>query len=206
MRRRRPRRVQRLDQQPQKSVLRPVDHKGGRGGRVRRDPRAGQFEGGGSGREIDGAPELRRQPRLRFGCVAGREFDRLRPRSGEGPESRNAGFAKSFAGHDGCGRSPDEGEADGQNREPHSPYKPRPKPVARQDLRCRSPGLGDGAQCPAARLLARRFGARRFRACSPAKSLVLMTNDADRKGSRALAVEGCANRVVLGAPERGAAR
>ena len=41
---------------------------------------------------------------------------------------------------------------------------------------------------------------------SPAKSLVLMTNDADRKGSRALAVEGRANRAVLCAPERGAAR
>ena len=52
----------------------------------------------------------------------------------------------------------------------------------------------------------RRFAAGRGRPCSPAKSLVLMTNDADRKGSRALAVEGRANRAVLGSPQRGAAR
>ena len=38
------------------------------------------------------------------------------------------------------------------------------------------------------------------------KRLVLMTNDAHRKGSRALAIEGRANRVVLCSPERGAAR
>jgi hypothetical protein len=156
-----PRRVERLNQQPDKPVLRPVDQKGRRGAGIRRDSRADEFEGGGSGREIDGAPELRRQPRLRFGCAAGCKFDWLRPRSDEGLESRNAGFAKLFAGRDGRGRSPTEGKADGQNREPQPPYKPRPTPVARQDLGCRAPGLGDGAQCRAGRLFARRFGARR---------------------------------------------
>ena len=65
--------------------------------------------------------EPRRQPRLRFGPVAGREFDRLNPRAGECLESRNAGLPKSFGGDDGRGWRPNEGKADRQRREPEPP-------------------------------------------------------------------------------------
>ncbi len=56
------------------------------------------------------------------------------------------------------------------------------------------------------RRLGRRFSAGRGRAFRPAKRLVLVTNDADRKGSRALAVEGGANGAILRSPLRGLAR
>ena len=84
---------------------------------------------------MDGVREPRCQPGFRLSPVAGREFDRLNPRASDGLESRNAGFPKAFAGDDGRGRSPNEGKADGQNREPQPPFQPRPKPVARQHLR-----------------------------------------------------------------------
>jgi hypothetical protein len=54
--------------------------------------------------------------------------------------------------------------------------------------------------------LGRRFSADGGRPSGPAKSFVLMANDADRKSFRALAVEGRANRAVLGSPQRRAAR
>ena len=53
--------------------------------------------------------------------------------------------------------------------------------------------------------LGRRISAGRRRPSDLAKRLALGANEADRKGFRALAVEGGADRAVLGPPHRGVA-
>ena len=149
--------------------------------------------------------EPRRQPRLRFGPVAGREFGRLNPRAGKGLESRNAGLSKSFGGDNGRGRSPNEGKAETTTPRARTAIRARVE-SRRSDLRRKSRSVRDRGRQRLHRLLARRFAADRSRPSSLAQSVVLMTNDADRKGSRALTVEGRTNRAVLCSPERGAAR
>ena len=65
--------------------------------------------------------EPRREPGLRFGLVAARQFDRRDARTGERPESRDAGLSEAFGGDDGCGRSPNAGKADRQRSEGEPP-------------------------------------------------------------------------------------
>ena len=85
--------------------------------------------------------EPRRQPGLRFGPVASREFDRFDPWAAERLESRNAGLSKPLGRDKSRGRRPDEGKEDGQRRDPRPPYERGSKYLGRRDLRRRSRGL-----------------------------------------------------------------
>ena len=148
----------------------------------------------------------RRQPCLRFGPVAGREFDRLNPRASECLESRNAGLSKLLGGTTVAAgaqtkarktdnaASPTRHTSEGRNTSGAATFA---------ENREASAIVGDNCRIG---LIARRSAADRSRPSSLAQSFVLMTNDADRKGFRALAVEGRTNRAVLGSPQRGAAR